>query len=155
MSPVPDDGAHQEVIMTKLLLSVLALAGAAGPAMALEPRQPGQPFVVEQTYWVKPGKEKQFVSLYRKTELPQLQREQRAGHVAWIRLSEPFLASDNAQWDLRVTVAWDSPASAQAFADRSAGDGGAGQSQRGSIEETLLLGLVDNHTEVLVLEQNQ
>lgn len=138
-----------------LLLSALALAGTARPVMALEQKPSGRPFVVEQTYWVKPGKERQFVSLYRKTELPQLQREQQAGHVLWIRLSEPFLASDYTQWDLRVTIAWDSPASAQAFADRSSGDGSAGPSQRGSIEETLLLGLIDNHTEVLVLEQGQ
>lgn len=136
-----------------LIGASLMLAAAVQPAMALPPQQPGGPFVVEQTYWVKPGKERQFVSLYRKTELPRLQREQQAGHVSWIRLSEPLLAADNAQWDLRVTIAWDSPASEKAFSDHATSGSDARESQRGSIEETLLLGLVDNHTEVLVLEQ--
>lgn len=138
-----------------LMVGALFLAGAVQPATALERQSPDRSFVVEQTYWVKPGKERQFVSLYRRTELPQLQREQQAGRVLWIRLSEPLLSSDNSQWDLRVTIAWDSPASEKSFSDRSSGENSPSQSQRGSIEETLLLGLVDNHSEVPVLEQSQ
>lgn len=140
---------------TFLILGALILAGAVRPAKPQEQKQPDRPFVVEQTYWVKPGKERQFVSLYRKTVLPQLQREQQAGHVLWIRLGEPFLSSGNEQWDLRVTVAWSSSAAALSFTDRSSPEGGLGESQRGSIEETLLRDLVENHTEGLVLEQSQ
>ena len=140
---------------TLLILGALVLAGEAQSTRAQEPKQPDRPFVVEQTYWVKPGKERQFVSLYRKTELPRLQREQQAGHVLWIRLSEPIFSSGNDQWDLRITVAWDSSVTAQAFADRSSAEASQVEGQRGSIEETLRRDLIENQTEVLVLEQSQ
>jgi hypothetical protein len=140
---------------TFLILGLLAISVASQEAVGQEQKAPDRPFVVEQTYWVKPGKERQFVSLYRRTELPRLQREKQAGRVLWIRLSEPLLFSKNEQWDLRVTVAWGSSADALTFADRNSAEASQGGNQRESIEETLRRDLVENHEETLVLEQSQ
>lgn len=137
------------------LLVALLVSTPAHDASAQEQKQPERPFVVEQTYWVKPGKERQFVSLYRRTELPRLQREKQAGRILWIRLSEPVFSSNNEQWDLRVTVSWESSSAAMAFSERSPSDGvPANENQRESIEDAMRRDLVDNHSDVLVLEQS-
>lgn len=142
--------------MRKILVpALLMLASAAQSATAQEPAGPDQSFVVEQTYWVKPGTEKQFLLLYRKTDLPRLQQEQKDGGILWLRISEPLLASGNEQWDLRVTIAWKSPAAARAFAQGNSGDGLPAESRRGSIEEALRRTLIENRTETLVIEQGQ
>jgi hypothetical protein len=140
---------------TFLILGLLSISVASHEALGQEQKAADRPFVIEQTYWVKPGKERQFVSLYRRTELPRLQREKQAGRVLWIRLSEPLLFSKNEQWDLRVTVAWGSSADALTFADRNSAEASQGGNQRESIEETLRRDLVENHEETLVLEQSQ
>lgn len=64
------------------------------------------PFVVEQTYWIKPGKELQFIGLFEKSRVPLLRARMKDGRVLWARLSKPRFNASNEQWDLRVTVAW-------------------------------------------------
>ncbi|MGH8028285.1 MAG: hypothetical protein ACREO0_16335 [Pseudoxanthomonas sp.] len=64
------------------------------------------PFVVEQTYWIKPGKELQFIGLFEKNRAPVLRARIKEGRALWVRLSRPRFNADNGQWDLRVTVAW-------------------------------------------------
>ena len=64
------------------------------------------PFVVEQTYWIKPGKELQFSGLFEKTQVPLLRAKIKDGRALWVRLSRPHFNAANEQWDLRVTVAW-------------------------------------------------
>jgi hypothetical protein len=64
------------------------------------------PFVVEQTYWIKPGKEQQFIGLFEKSRVPLLRTKMKDGRVLWARLSKPRFNASNEQWDLRVTVAW-------------------------------------------------
>ncbi|MEO5565049.1 MAG: hypothetical protein ABIR05_00050 [Luteimonas sp.] len=134
---------------------MMVLALAAHSALAQDQKPPERSFVVEQTYWVKPGNEKQFLLLYRKTDLARLQREQQAGGILWIRISEPLLSSGNEAWDLRVTVAWKSPEAALAFAQGSPNDDMPAESRRGSIEETLRRSLIENRTETVVIEHLQ
>ena len=64
------------------------------------------PFVVEQTYWVRSGKELQFIGLFEKHRVPLLRNKMKEGRVLWVRLARPQFNAANEQWDLRVTVAW-------------------------------------------------
>lgn len=64
------------------------------------------PFVVEQTYWIKPGKDLQFISLFEKNRIPLLRAKIKSGDALWVRLSKPHFNATNEQWDLRVIVAW-------------------------------------------------
>lgn len=77
-------------------LNVVAQQGAVANA----------PFVVEQTYWIKPGKELQFISLFEKNRVPLLRAKIKEGRALWMRLSRPHFNATNEQWDLRVIVAW-------------------------------------------------
>ncbi|MEO6103217.1 MAG: hypothetical protein ABIP44_06220, partial [Pseudoxanthomonas sp.] len=86
------------------LVPLLALA----PLVANAQQDPKlrAPFVVEQTYWIKSGKELQFISLFEKNRVPVLEARIKEGEVLWARLSKPQFNAANEQWDLRVTVAW-------------------------------------------------
>jgi len=90
---------------------MLALALAPLAAVAQEPAARA-PFVVEQTYWIKPGKELQFLGLFEKTQVPLLRAKLKDGRALWVRLSRPGFNAANDQWDLRLTVAWRDPDSA-------------------------------------------
>jgi len=93
-----------------LLMPALALA----PLAAVAQQEPAAraPFVVEQTYWIKPGKELQFLGLFEKTQFPLLRAKLKDGRALWVRLSRPGFNAANDQWDLRLTVAWRDPDSA-------------------------------------------
>jgi hypothetical protein len=86
----------------------LLLAFALVPMSAVAQQDPAarSPFVVEQTYWIKPGKELQFIGLFEKNRIPLLRAKIKDGRILWARLSRPRFNSANEQWDLRVTVAW-------------------------------------------------
>lgn len=75
-------------------------------AVAQQPPVARPPFVVEQTYWIKAGKELQFIGLFEKNRVPLLRAKMKEGRVLWVRLSRPPFNATNDQWDLRVTVAW-------------------------------------------------
>jgi hypothetical protein len=65
------------------------------------------PFVIEHSYWIKPGKTEQFLELLRRNKLPLLQQEAAEGRILWMRITRPRLRSgDDAQWDVRLTIAW-------------------------------------------------
>ena len=85
---------------------VLSLALASRGAIAQQAPAAPAPFVVERTYWIKPGKELQFISLFEKNGVPLLKAKTKDGSVLWMRLSKPQFNASNEQWDLRVTVAW-------------------------------------------------
>lgn len=90
------------------ITTILVLAFASIPlnAVAQHDAAARAPFVVEHTYWIKPGKEMQFVGLFEKSRVPLLRAKIKEGHVLWARLSRPHFNAINEQWDLRVTVAW-------------------------------------------------
>ena len=105
------------------------------------------PVVVEKTFWVKAGKERQFSALFQKTELQRLLKEKQAGRIRWLRVAEPTLAGGNGGWDLRLTVAWSS------YEDMLKDAAGAAERQsRASIEDMLRGDLVEEQSEVLVRE---
>ena len=89
-------------------IRTLSLAVALLPlcAMAQQDSVAQKPFVVEQTYWIKPGKELQFISLFEKTQVPLLQGKMKEGRVLWIQMTRPNFNATIEQWDLQVSVAW-------------------------------------------------
>ncbi|MCI4569027.1 hypothetical protein [Lysobacter sp. CFH 32150] len=90
------------------IITILILAFALMPQSAVAQHDSGAraPFVVEHTYWIKPGKELQFIGLFEKSRVPLLRAKIKEGRVLWVRLSRPHFNAINEQWDLRVTVAW-------------------------------------------------
>jgi hypothetical protein len=89
-------------------ITPLVFAFALAPMSVVAQQDPAAraPFVVEQTYWIKPGKEQQFIGLFEKSRVPLLRTKMKDGRVLWARLSKPRFNASNEQWDLRVTVAW-------------------------------------------------
>ncbi|HET6782224.1 MAG TPA: hypothetical protein VFH12_00150 [Pseudoxanthomonas sp.] len=85
---------------------ILAFALAPMSAMAQQDTAARAPFVVEQTYWIKPGKELQFIGLFEKNRAPLLRAKIKEGRILWVRLSKPRFNAANEQWDLRVIIAW-------------------------------------------------
>lgn len=89
-------------------ITILILAFSLMPRNVVAQHDSGAraPFVVEQTYWIKPGKELQFIGLFEKSRAPLLRAKIKEGRILWVRLSRPHFNAINEQWDLRVTVAW-------------------------------------------------
>lgn len=89
-------------------ITVLVLSLALAPLGAIAQQAPvaHAPFVVERTYWIKPGKELQFISMFEKNGVPLLQAKVKEGSVLWMRLAKPQFNAANEQWDLRLTIAW-------------------------------------------------
>ena len=88
-----------------LLLAAFLLTPATSLAQRNAPAE--APFILEHSYWIKPGKTALFLELFRKNKLPLLQREAAEGRIVWMRITRPRLRSgDDAQSDVRLTVAW-------------------------------------------------
>lgn len=85
---------------------ILAFALVPMSAIAQQDTAARAPFVVEQTYWIKPGKELQFIGLFEKNRAPLLRAKMKEGRILWVRLSKPRFNAANEQWDLRVIIAW-------------------------------------------------
>ncbi|RMH93537.1 hypothetical protein EBB59_04655 [Lysobacter pythonis] len=136
----------------KRLLPCLALAlpALAIPATPFAQTVAEIPFVVEQTYWIKPGRNGQFIALFKKTRLPTLQAELASGRLSSLRLTQPQLSANKDQWSFRVTQTWKNRASALEFAAREK----PADSHRRAMEEQLREELVTDRSEVLVVEQH-
>lgn len=132
-----------------LLLLVLAFA----PEVAVAQQAPVSraPFVVEQTYWIRPGKELQFIAMFEKNRVPLLRARMKDGDILWMRLSKPQFNATHDQWDLRVTVAWrDADTAVERIALASAQV--ARDTQRMAVEHQILDELILDRTDVPVLE---
>lgn len=129
-------------------LRTLPLAVALTPlcAMAQQSAAAQKPFVVEQTYWIKPGKELQFIGLFEKTQVPLLQARMKEGRVLWTRMTRPNFNATTEQWDLQVTVAWRDPESAMAQIPQV-------KSQL-TTEQQIMDELIVEHTDVPVQQWN-
>lgn len=135
------------------LITCLVLALSFAPLMAVAQQKPaaGAPFVVEQTFWIKPGKELQFIELFEKNRVPMLRARVKEGHILWMRLSRPQFNAINEQWDLRLTVAWrdaDTAMERIALAKTQMGK----DTQRMSMEQQIMEELILERTEVPVQE---
>lgn len=134
-------------------ISLLLLVLAASPVVAVAQQAPVSraPFVVEQTYWIRPGKELQFIAMYEKNRVPLLRAKMKDGDILWMRLSKPQFNATNEQWDLRVTVAWrdaDSAVERIALANAQL----ARDTQRTAMEHQILDELILDRTDVPVRE---
>ena len=138
---------HTLVLLLSLLMLVSPLAFSA---------EQGRPFVMEHTFWVRPGKTSQFIALFKKNKLPALQAEKAKGRILWIRTTQPRTSAGNEQWDFRVTVGWRDVQSAWDYDElvRSA-NGNGRDGARQSIEETLSEELIVERTDVLVQESSE
>lgn len=134
-------------------IPVLVLSLALLPLGAIAQQGPATraPFVVEQTYWIKPGKESQFISMFEKNRVPLLQAKMKAGDVVWMRLARPQFNAVNEQWDLRVTVAWRDAGSAMEQVSRAKAQV-ARDTQRLAMEQQIMDELVVERTDVPVQE---
>lgn len=137
-------GRHPLVVLLSLLMLFSPLAFGA---------EQGKPFVMEHTFWVRPGKTPQFIALFKKNKLPALQSEKAKGRILWIRTTQPRTSAGNEQWDFRVTVGWRDVQSAWDHDEiaRSASSNGR-DGARYSIEDTLSEELIVERTDVLVQE---
>lgn len=132
---------------TLVMLAILILA----PMLATAQQRAA--FVMEHTYWIKPGKSSQFIALFRKNTLPALQAEQADGRILWIRMARPRASAGNEQWDFRVTVGWrDAETAWQDKESSRPRNLDSREGQRLTIEETLSEELVLERTDVPVQE---
>ena len=134
------------VAMLVLVVSLLPVVAFAQPGAAAN-----APFVVEQTYWIKPGKELQFLELFEKNRVPLLRARVKEGHILWMRLSRPPFNANNLQWDLRLTVAWRDANVALQRASLAKAQM-AKDTQRLSMEQQIMEELILERTEVPVQE---
>ncbi len=138
---------HTRVLLLSVLMLVTPLAFGA---------EQDRPFVMEHTFWVRPGKTSQFIALFKKNRLPALQEEKAKGRILWIRMTQPRTSAGNEQWDFRVTVGWRDVQSAwdhEELARSANGNGRDGARQ--SIEDTLSEELIVERTDVLVQESSR
>ena len=134
-------------------ITVLVLCLALMPSGAIA--QPGPasraPFIVERTYWIRPGKELQFIDLFEKNQVPLLQAKMKQGGVLWMRLSRPQFNATNDQWDLRITIAWRDADSAIERISR-AKEQASRDAQRGAMERQIMDELVLERSDIPVQE---
>lgn len=134
------------MLVLPLLLMLLPLV--ASP-------QQRAPFVMEHTYWLKPGKTTQFITLFKKNRLPVLQAEQKKGDILWIRMTQPLASAGNDQWDFRLTVGWrDAQSAWDSWESARGANTGNRDSQRQTIEESLSEELIIERTDVPVQESS-
>ncbi|PJK08850.1 hypothetical protein CO614_10235 [Lysobacteraceae bacterium NML120232] len=131
-------------MLTALLLAPLAASAAA--------QQTAAPFVVEHTYWLKPGRTEQFISLFKKTRLPALEAERQAGRLLSIRMAQPQLSHGKEQWDFRLTLTWQDHASALQFSNRQHAPEPPSNHRR-AMEEQLRDELVVERSDALIIEE--
>lgn len=132
-------------------LFLLGLALLPVGAVAQQVPAARAPFVVEQTYWIRPGKELQFIAMFEKNRLPPMRAKIKEGEILWVRLSRPQFNATNEQWDLRVTVAWrDADSAIERIALANAQQ--ARDTQRLAMEQQIMDELILDRTDVPVRE---
>lgn len=136
-----------------VLLSLLMLLAPLVPMAASAGQD--RTFVMEHTFWVRPGKTSQFIALFKKNKLPALQAEKAKGRILWIRMTQPRTSAGNEQWDFRVTVGWRDVQSAWDHEELARSANGNGRDARLSIEDTLSEELIVERTDVLVQESTE
>jgi hypothetical protein len=149
--PAPD--AQETDSMRLIAALVLALASTPMQAAAQQAPAAKAPFVVERTYWIRPGKELQFLAMFEKNRVPVLRAKMKEGEVLWMRLARPQFNASNEQWDLRLTVAWrDADSAIERINLANAQQ--ARDTQRLAMEEQIMEELVVDRTDIPVQEWN-
>ncbi|MEO6228193.1 MAG: hypothetical protein ABIO61_10125 [Thermomonas sp.] len=140
---------HTFVLFLMLMLAPLLAVAQQGSAPQTSP------FLLEHTFWIKPGKTSQFIALFKKNRLPELVAEQAKGRIVWIRMSQPRISSGNDQWDFRITIGWRDAQTAWDLEDAARAVSNNRDALRQSIEETLSEELITERTDVPVQETTQ
>ena len=69
--------------------------------------EPLEPFVIEYYYKAKWGHAAEFIELFRRNYLPQIEEMQRQGRIlAWIVHTPRHHASEESRWDFRLQITW-------------------------------------------------
>ncbi len=97
-----------------LLAAPLACATTQSPAPAdrvavavADAAEPLEPFVIEYYYKAKWGHAAEFIELFRRNYLPQIEEMQREGRIlSWVAHSPRHHASEESRWDFRVQITW-------------------------------------------------
>src|SRR5580765_1491192 len=87
-------------------IGALLLLPAFSSVAQEAPKAPG--IVVERTFWVKPGKERQFATLFDRTQLPRLKSLLGERQIVFFSTATPLLHTSNDQWAFRVKIKWSS-----------------------------------------------
>lgn len=94
--------------MNRFFASCLAISfllpSSLGIAQEAAPKPAG--IVVERTFWVKAGKEKQFATLFDRTQLPRLKALVGDHQVISFSTATPLIHTGNDQWAFRVKIKW-------------------------------------------------
>ncbi|MBS0227020.1 MAG: hypothetical protein JSS25_11840 [Proteobacteria bacterium] len=82
----------------------LLLLSSRSPAQEVAAKPTG--IVVERTFWVKAGKEKQFATLFERTQLPRLKALLGDHQITAFSTASPLIHTGNDQWAFRVKINW-------------------------------------------------
>ena len=134
------------VLFLMLMLAPLLAGAQQGSAPQ------GSAFVMEHTFWIKPGRTSQFIALFKKNRLPGLLAEQAKGRILWIRMAQPRTSAGNDQWDFRITLGWRDAQTAWDLEDAARSVSNSRDGSRQTIEETLSEELIVERTDVPVQE---
>jgi hypothetical protein len=87
-----------------------ATAHASSPAAAVETAE--KPYVVEWVYRVKWGHQEEFFAIFKKYQVPVLDKEKQLGYVTDYSIYAPSLhTSEDSRWDYRVIIVYKNEAS--------------------------------------------
>jgi hypothetical protein len=104
---VRDYGVRRAAALLAIsLLTVLARVSAAAPT---GPTAAGQdkPYIVEWVYKVKWGHSDEFFDIFRKSQIPLLDREKELGNVIRYTVYRPGLhTGEDERWDYRVVIVY-------------------------------------------------
>jgi hypothetical protein len=90
-----------------MVRQALAQSASAAPAV------PDKPYIVEWVYKVKYGYQDEFFDIFRKYQVPILDREKELGYVTNYTIYSPSLhTSEDARWDYRVIITYRNQSSA-------------------------------------------
>ncbi len=130
-----------------IFIATLLLLPLAG--MAQETPKPAAGVVVERTFWVKPGKERQFATLFDRTQLPRLKALLGDRQVVSFSTATPLLHTSNEQWAFRLKIKW---SSWDAFAKDAAAHADQKVSSTQSYEQALFGDLVIDRKDTVIQE---
>lgn len=96
--------------MNKFLAACLAIPLLLLSSRAIAQEAAAKPagVVIERTFWVKAGKERQFATLFERTQLPRLKALLGEHKIVSFSTASPLIHTGNDQWAFRVTVKWTS-----------------------------------------------
>lgn len=122
----------------------------SGRGVAQEATKPSG-IVVERTFWVKAGKEKQFATLFDRTQLPRLKALLGDHQILSFSTAAPLIHTGNDQWAFRVRIKW---SSWDAFTRDASARGDQKSNPTLAYEQALFGDLVTDRKDTVIQEDN-